>query len=297
MARNATQFLGVPLHPLGEMPIVDFVLEDPTNITLVRERMVGLKHQLVFGMIFGFLFIRNFNLAIRMVVSRPGIMSGWLCLVPCLTGITWSVFITSANLYSNGPPCRMAAWCAALGVTISTVCNSSIMLQKAYLVTLRQRWVVVAGIFFILPQLSIIFIVITLCPITVEAKAGCAFSYPTFVPWLWLVISTPINSFFSAIFCYVTYKQYCAFGSDAWRKLTKDGVKTMCLAILCNITCGTVVIISASGDFSEMFFFIDWLLISLLLTNHCYSMRNTTDLSCRPKTSHVLCISSIETLK
>ncbi|KAI8052208.1 hypothetical protein BDF22DRAFT_690538 [Syncephalis plumigaleata] len=285
---NATQFFGIPLHPLGELPIVDFVLEDPHDISLIRERMVGIKHQLVFSVVFGYIFAYNATLAIRMVIARPRILSGWLCLIPCITGILWALVIMSAALLPHGPPCRMAAWCATFGITISTLCNSFIILQKAYLVLLRRQWVMTLGVLFMTPQFSIIVIVVTLCPITVEATAGCAFSYPAFVPWLWILLSTPINTLFSAVFCYIAYKQYTVFGADAWKRLVSDGIRAMCLAVLCNVVCGMVIMFAVSGDFSEMFFFIDWLIISVILTHHCYAMRNAICLSHRPKTLYIL---------
>ena len=75
---------------------------------------------------------------------------------------------------------------------------------------------------------------------------------------LWVITSLPINLFFSGIFCYVAHKQYKLHGSDIWRRLSGDGIQTMCLVTLCNIVSGALVLLHAFGNFSQALFVLDW---------------------------------------
>jgi hypothetical protein len=68
----------------------------------------------------------------------------------------------------------------------------------------------------------------------------------------------PLNVLFSTIFSHVAYKQYRLFGSDAWRRLAKDGIQTMCLVTACNIICGLIMIFEIGGDFSQLSVAVDW---------------------------------------
>ncbi|KAI9596804.1 WD40-repeat-containing domain protein [Syncephalis fuscata] len=135
------------------------------------------------------------------------------------------------------------------------------------------------GVFFILPQLTFLAIVIIFCPITLDDISGCVINYPHFLPWYWLGVAAPINAFFSAVFSYIAYRQYRLYGSDAWKRLARDGIQTMCLVVLCNVVCGICIIFKVGGNFSEMFFLADWSLNSTILVQHCSSMRRVKSLS------------------
>ncbi|KAI8050563.1 hypothetical protein BDF22DRAFT_745435 [Syncephalis plumigaleata] len=128
-----------------------------------------------------------------------------------------------------------------------------------------------------------------------HAELGCVVYYPASILWYWFSIHTPLNVFFSAIFCHVAYRQYKLFGSDAWKRLTQDGIQTMCLAVLCNIICCILAITRINDSNSDMFLCADWVIVITLLINHCKKTRKSINRDHRPKTSHILHISQIVT--
>jgi hypothetical protein len=82
--------------------------------------------------------------------------------------------------------------------------------------------------------------------------------YPSFVPFYWFGAVGSVNLLFSAIFCWVTYKQYRQFGSDAWRKLAHDGIQTMCMVTVCNIISYCIILVDTGGSFADILFPLDW---------------------------------------
>jgi hypothetical protein len=158
----------------------------------------------------------------------------------------------------SGLSCRNIVWFSGFINTVAIMCNSVILLQKAYLVLCRQRWIVILGTIFTLPQIGFFIIVVVCSPITIEPKLGCVLYYPFYLPYYWFFASVPVNLFFSAIFSHVTYQQYRTFGSDAWMYLARDGIQTMCFAILCNILCGLIILFQVGGNYAIMFYVADW---------------------------------------
>ncbi|KAI9596763.1 hypothetical protein BDF19DRAFT_421278 [Syncephalis fuscata] len=294
--KNATYFIGIPLHPLGEVDTIEFMTQFPNDIEKTRSRVIGLQFQTVSVLMATFIFIRNFNISLRMVVSRARTLSAWCCLLPALLGIVFGCMIIYAWLFS-GLNCRKIFWFSGFINTVAIMCNSIILLQKAYLVLCRQRWIAVFGTLFTLPQLGFFVIVLVSCPVTIEPNIGCVLYYPFFLPWYWFFAAVPISLFFSAIFSYIAYRQYSTFGSDAWKRLARDGIQTMCLAVLCNVICGMIIVFQVGGNYAIMFYVADWLLTSTILLNHCQNMRKASQLSNRPKTQHLLNLSQIPTSK
>jgi hypothetical protein len=76
--------------------------------------------------------------------------------------------------------------------------------------------------------------------------------------WYWIANALPINMTFSIIFCYTGWKQYSQYGSNAWKKLTKDGIQVMLLVALCNIICCLIAVTQVTGYDSDLFMAIDW---------------------------------------
>jgi hypothetical protein len=114
------------------------------------------------------------------------------------------------------------------------------------------------GTILILPQLGLTYIGFRFSVSTLETHGGCVTNYSPFLPWSWFGTMVPLNILTSAVFSYVAYQQYKLFGSDAWKRLAKDGTQTTCLVIVCNVTCGWILIFEIGGDFSEMSFIADW---------------------------------------
>jgi hypothetical protein len=109
-----------------------------------------------------------------------------------------------------------------------------------------------------LPQLCYGIFIMVWAYISLDDNSACVMHYPSFIPWYWFGAVASINSLFSFIFCRVAYRQYRIFGSDSWRRLTHDGIQTMCLAVLCNIVCCFFIITRIGGNYSDILFPIDW---------------------------------------
>ncbi|KAI9591864.1 hypothetical protein BDF19DRAFT_453718, partial [Syncephalis fuscata] len=294
--RNATYAMGIPLHPSGEMSIHTYMTEFPDNAKLMRARIQALYFQAMAVIMMLFLFARNFKIAVSMIIARRNTLTPWCCLIPSVIGLILCVLTISA-LFINGANCRILVWITGFGVTSTVICNCFILLQKAYLILMRQRWVLLVGLSFTLPQISYLILVLTICPVTIEEKKGCVYHYPPYLPWLWFGVTTPINMFLSGVFCHVAYKQYKLFGSNAWNRISRDGIQTMCLAASCNIVCAALILFEVGGNLSTLSYIADWLLTSTILINHCQTMRNMADCTNQPKTEYLKHISQIATLK
>ncbi|KAI8050472.1 hypothetical protein BDF22DRAFT_695126 [Syncephalis plumigaleata] len=272
---NAPKSWGIPVHESGETYLPDFILEHSDDLATTQRRLWRIYFQLMFNLAAGFAFSINMKMAAGMLRYRWNTLSAWCCFIPSLFGFLLAVFYSLA-LFSAYFNCRKMIWYIGLGITVSIFCSSAILLQKAYLVLFRRRSILVVGGLFMLPQLSFFAIVMFFCAVTLDDVTGCVIHYPRFLPWYWLAASAPINVFFSAIFSYVAYKQYRQHGSDAWRRLARDGIQTMCLVVLCNIICASCIILKVGGNYSEFFFLADWSITSTVLVHHCSQMRKAS---------------------
>ncbi|KAI8050942.1 hypothetical protein BDF22DRAFT_114314 [Syncephalis plumigaleata] len=230
---NATQLFGILLHPDGEVDTFKFMVEN-VKIDDPNHPVLGTWRQLLFVMIVVTLFASNLPIALRMVFKRPKQLVGWFCLTPPVFALIWGFFSSIGLLYEMAN-CRQIVWLLAFSLTLSSISNSGIMLQKAYLIMFRQRWVLIVGIIFILPQISIFILTWEICPVTYDVNRGCTFYYPYYLPLIWMAVEAPSCVMFSLIFSYVAYKQYKLFGSDVWKRLARDGILLMCTAILCKL--------------------------------------------------------------
>ncbi|KAI9593054.1 hypothetical protein BDF19DRAFT_415708 [Syncephalis fuscata] len=294
--KNATYFLGISLYPLGEVQAVDHIIESGDDRDLMQKRMFGFNGQVAFMMIFGYIFAQNVYISIKMIVAGSRKLSSWCCLISSISGLILGILSTQ-TLSSFGLSCRILCWYNILGIGTSLVCCSAIILQKAYLVLCRPRWVLIVGIICILPQAGYPIMGAAVMRLTLIDNEGCVAFYPAAFPWYWSGSVLPINLLFSSIFSYVAYKQYKLFGSEAWKRLAQEGIQTMALVVTCNILCGISIFLEIGESFSEYFFDIDWLISSTILVKHCDSMRKIIRLSHRPRTEHIMHLSQIETVK
>jgi hypothetical protein len=255
--KDATSQWGILLHPLGEMAIVDFIMEKPDDITLMQARLAGMQFQVALIVLFWCVFANNLYVSSKLVISRPRALTGWCCLIPSILG---AVYCTLVTLMLSPYPvtCRAVVWYIAVAMSISLVCNSIIVLRKAYLASRRQLWVIIVGAILTIPQVGFAYISFKYDVYTLETHAGCVNNYPSFIPWYWFGAVAPVNVLFSSVFSYVAYKQYRLFGSDAWRRLARDGIQTMFLVVACNVICGLILIFEVGGDLSETAFMTDW---------------------------------------
>ncbi|KAI9597514.1 hypothetical protein BDF19DRAFT_435309 [Syncephalis fuscata] len=294
--KDAATKWGIPLHPLGEINTIDFLMNASGDIKEQRIRFTGAHLEVVLTVVMLYLFGRNSIVAGKMAILQPCNIFSWCCLIPSSMGVCIGIVsaLVHLGILVN---CRMVVWSMAFGQGVAMACNSLIILRKTYLVLYQKKWVIYFSIPLMLAQPFYAFMMIYSSFFTIEAKLGCTIYYTHFFVWYWIVINGPINIFFSAIFCKAALQQYRTFGSIAWKRLAQEGIQTLCLAILCNIICCIFVISHLNTANSDVFFAVDWMIVTTILVNHCQRMRSSTSLAHRPMTHHMLHLSQIATAK
>ncbi|KAI9594993.1 hypothetical protein BDF19DRAFT_443090 [Syncephalis fuscata] len=254
--KNATRLYGIPLHPLGELNIYDVILRNhngqkPTK-ALIRARLSGFYLQFIINLAIAIIFCYNLRKTIRAVRYDSKSLAGWCCLLTSLLGVSLTA-TCAVILLSDTLGCRTFVWSGIWIITISVFINSIVVLQRAYLALRRNRWILTIGVLSILPQLGSGINSMIYSPAVTADAVGCVVDYPPIVSWIWVATTTP-------------------FGSDAWRRLARQGIQTMCLVVLCNLICISFLLTSSFGGFSEYFFSIDWVITSTILANYCVNV-------------------------
>ncbi|KAI9592011.1 hypothetical protein BDF19DRAFT_239592 [Syncephalis fuscata] len=279
--------LGARLHPLGEKNIFDFFMESSDGISKQRLRLFGMQFLMALEVVLFWTFVRNLVIASRMVIMRPRNMVSWLCLIPsALNSIIALVMVLMYTFFQIN--CRTIIWISSFNIAFMMVGNSLILLQKAYLVLCRQKWILYVSAPAIAAQLAYPLIVIYFSFISFKETTGCTIYYLEVILWYWFAVNVPINLLFSAIFCHIALKQYRSFGSEAWKKLARDGIQTMLLATLCSIICSVVIISSKNKINADTLFVVDSVVVTTILINHCRYFGKSTKYTHRPKTEHIL---------
>ncbi|RKP08771.1 hypothetical protein THASP1DRAFT_29438 [Thamnocephalis sphaerospora] len=282
--KNATNQWGIPLHPLGELNPVDYAMLG-RNILDMRIRLRGGHLQLLVVTCISYIFAHNLVRSVAMVLRHPRLLQGWCCLIQAGAGMLFGAH-TMALAMPTGVSCRQVTWNIGIGLVVSSLCVSIVLLQKAYIVHERKRWLLAVGGLLLLGQPTIAYMLWT-NPTIIVPSTGCFPVFPFYFPWVKLGLDAPISIFFSIAFLLVVYRQYRQFGSSAWARLMRDGIQTMCLVVFSNAVCMAIAAFEPFGSSSEMFVLVDWVVTSLLLVNHCTNLRATT-LSSSPPTNHVL---------
>ena len=254
--QNATYLWGIPLHPLGEISDVDFLMTLRDDLETMRRTFSSQSVQNVILSVLLYITFRNFLVALKIIYRRPSHFSGWCCFLQALTGVAYYIFCLVTALCDR-IACRQVIWTTVVCIVVSMACVCAVLLHKAYLVYNRRRWVLVVGALTICPQPYLCYIVWT-SPSFETTEYGCILFYPVYAPLVKLAVDAPINVVLSALFLAVVYRQYRQFGSGAWKRLMRDGIQTMCLILLTNIACMLAVAFEVVGLVSDMFFVIDW---------------------------------------
>ncbi|KAI8050569.1 hypothetical protein BDF22DRAFT_695657 [Syncephalis plumigaleata] len=255
---NATKWLGVPLHPLGELDHYSFVSgvydsEHPIDRATAQARLRSVQFQLLFDVLLSAWSMRNL-ISFRIRTNDPTV---WCCIFGSLLGVGVIVIATI--------PCLPVI----ASINISIVFSSAIVLHKAYLALCKQLWVAIIGAILLMPQFGFLYILIAYSPVTLTTSEACVVHYPDLLPWYWLAVTTPTNIFFSAIFTHVVYKQYRILGTAAWKELARDGIQTMSQIVVCNIICEILIATRVGDGRAELFFAVDWVITITVLVNHC----------------------------
>ncbi|RKP25685.1 hypothetical protein SYNPS1DRAFT_28585 [Syncephalis pseudoplumigaleata] len=262
--KNATTLWDIPLHPLGEINYLDYFVGLAGGMKEQRAKLFAIEQASIMLTAMVYLFAYNFVISSKMVMMRPLALSSWCCLLPSVAGLIagiMSALVTLGLLFN----CRIVIWTIGFGTGIALVCNSTILLQKSYIVLNRKRWILYVSVPLIVLQFSYPFAVMFYTYATIDAHLGCMLNFPYGFIWYWAIINAPLSTFFSVVFCRVCFKQYRQYGSDTWRQLAQDGIQTVVLALLCNIFYGVLIVLQPPGLNTDHFFIMDC---------HCQSMRN-----------------------
>jgi hypothetical protein len=254
--KNATTLWGIPLNPTGEMYTTEFIMETPNDIDSIRARLVSISMQIFCNMIALCIFTNNFRISFSTIRYPPHFIAGWCCLISAFLGVSWgmSMVVFAFDVLK----CRIMVWYLALLILLSSLCNCVIVLQKVYLVFLKNKLVLSLGIILMLPQFALLPLSLHLSYASMDIEGGCGVKSHYLMPIYWFTATIPINLLFSATFSIIAYRKYKEYGSDAWKKLAREGIQIMCLVVTCNVFCAFCIVLQAAGNFSGMFFILDW---------------------------------------
>ncbi|RKP27941.1 hypothetical protein SYNPS1DRAFT_20669 [Syncephalis pseudoplumigaleata] len=254
---GAERLLGIPLHPLGESNYIDHFAILPGTMKEHHHRLLAMQKACLISVFMFCLFLNNSIISLRMVVARPHALSSWCCLISSVSGLIIGI-LTALTTLGTAIHCRMTIWSVGFGIAIASICNSTILLQKSYIALNRRRWILYLSIPLVLGQAFFPVTIMEHTFIKVEEKLSCTFYYPYYFIWYWVLINAPVNTFFSAIFCYIAYQKYCNYGSDTWRQLVRDGLQTIGLALVCNIVFTMLIILQLHIINPDHFYIADW---------------------------------------
>ncbi|KAI8050839.1 hypothetical protein BDF22DRAFT_693670 [Syncephalis plumigaleata] len=255
--KTTNHLWGMRLHARGELSVNEFYAEAEDDLMELRTRLQSILIHAFMLTIGSYLFVRNFVLSTKSLFTCYRSLPVWCCFIGAVLGMVFCIqsimFVFSIHMN-----CRILLLTAWYGLSISQICNNVILLQKAYLVMYQQRWMLIIAIPLMLPTALCGLLITFTSFITLDRVGSCGTHYPAFLPIYWFGAIASVNLMFSIIFCRVAYKQYRLFGSDAWRRLARDGIQTMCMVTLCNIVSCTLVMLKAGGNFADVFFPLDW---------------------------------------
>jgi hypothetical protein len=255
--QNATTIWGISLHPLGELPIIDYMTEDSIPLHDIQARFLGHQLQLLLFALAIYPFFYGVIQSVKLILTRRQLIAGWCCLISAFCGIIISV-IYAISIYIPELNCRKIHWSFGILIIVSILCHSIIIQYRAYLALRQQLWVLIVGSLLNLGHITNVFIIMTDSFMTIEPINGCVTYYSVILPYIYVLCNTPFNAFCFAIFIYVAYLQYRKFGNDSWKRLAKDSIYTMLVALICEITCDIIILFEIFGIASQLFFFINW---------------------------------------
>ncbi|KAI9596821.1 hypothetical protein BDF19DRAFT_436918 [Syncephalis fuscata] len=179
-------------------------------------------------------------------------------------------------------------------IPVARACYSMTILQKAYTISRKNRWVLVIGIILTLLQVVLPSALFNIRIIMdTETYRNGSIHYAPFSVLIWYTMSLPVNIFLSSVFSYAAYKQYRKFGSKIWRRLARDGIESICLVILSNTILNVLLYLVKACDLYMFFCFIDCVICSTVLLESCRRTRHILNGANQPMTEKMLHISQI----
>ncbi|KAI9594904.1 hypothetical protein BDF19DRAFT_465784 [Syncephalis fuscata] len=258
--------------PLSELNAIGYLKDAENDTAELRRRSFGVYSQLLSIMALLFIFLYNSYRSIKMVCKRSYRASPWCCLVSSLAGVSYVGGIAMVHHLPFGPSCHIVIWAAIIGMTISTMAINTLLLERAYLAHQRNRYLLIFGILLVVPAPVLIYRAWYDVLATFSPGTGCHGTYPPSFPAFRLLIDLPPNAVFSVAFLAVIYQQYRRFGDRCWKRLTHDGITTMLLVILSNLTCVIFNLSDILGDTKDVLFIVDWAITSSLVVENTYRM-------------------------
>ncbi|KAI9598684.1 hypothetical protein BDF19DRAFT_410755 [Syncephalis fuscata] len=243
----------IPIDPSGEQSAWDFFMLH-TSVEEARERAQAFFLQACMTTVVFVVFIRNLWHASILVYKKPTSVGSWCCFLPALVG-TISGAMDMTLIMPNGLSCRVCNMTYSFGVTLSKPCIAG----GGYCFN-------IAGTCHTLDVLAQSRSVNT-------AENSCAYEFPSYLPWYRLALDVSINTVFSTIFLNVVIKQYNNMGNKCWKKLHSDGLFYLLCVVLSNISCAFIIAFKLFGGLSEIMFFFDWVITSMLLIHQHEGMR------------------------
>ncbi|RKP05136.1 hypothetical protein THASP1DRAFT_33024 [Thamnocephalis sphaerospora] len=268
--QNATRYMGIALHPLGELNAYEYIKQMEQTATDMSPYYLGFFFEATLAFTVCGVYVRNAFVSISLLRERPTAIPGWCSLFEALSGITWCSLHGSFLL--GGVSCRSVQWYSRFGAALSNMCIVVVLLQKAYLAQKRQRWLLITPFVMSFTVLPIAGFGIT-WPALVVGKYGCIAALPSYFPWLLLASEMPFILVCSYLFSSVAYRQYRNFGSKAWEHLARDSIQIMCYLILTNTLCLMGVGFKILGPYSGIFYTVRCFLNSTLFVQHIQPLR------------------------
>ncbi|RKP08147.1 hypothetical protein THASP1DRAFT_30044 [Thamnocephalis sphaerospora] len=230
--------------------------EDGISLKEQRERVTGayLQRSISVGMVILFMYCGW--ITIRLMRTRPRAIASICCLLQATVGITYSLIAVS-TLFPGGATCWASVWAAAVAIAVNDGCVSTVILQKAYVVHQRPRWMLVFG-----PLIGISIPIIAYTTVTSPAVLGptcaCGFLYPPYYLWMRFGFYFPMDVVFSIAFIRVVYRQYRDVKAKLWKRLMQDGIQVILCMATSHLICLLLVTFDVVGSFSVMVIMIDW---------------------------------------
>ncbi|RKP08148.1 hypothetical protein THASP1DRAFT_23810 [Thamnocephalis sphaerospora] len=239
--KNATWFGNIPIHPLGYRTAFECIIEGDVSLEERRDRIFGAYLQR--------------SVSVGLMRTRPRALASICCLLQSTIGIVYSA-IAASTLLPGGATCWASVWGAALAITINDGCVSAVILQKAYVVHHRPRWMLAFGVLIAVSLPVIVYVTVT-SPAILGPTCACTFLYPSYYPWLRFGFYFPMDIIFSAAFIIAIRRQYLRFKTDIWKQVTQDGIQIILCMATSHLICLILVSFELFGTFSAMVLMVD----------------------------------------
>jgi hypothetical protein len=254
--QNATRLGSIPLHPLGEISYYTFVNMARTEEDRINS-WITVFRQLIITATVTCIFVHNAITSIGLVRAKPRALATWCSLIQSLAGVACGLYACTL-IFPEGLTCRGLLWAIMVCIRVNDFCTGATLLQKAYIVRHRNRWLLLFIPLIVVAPIPIIYASWISPAILSSSAGGCVFVYPVYYPWMRFAFHAPINLVLTGIFLQVAIAQYRKFGNDAWRKLTRDGIQIGLALLFLNVACTFAVGFEIFGIYSVIVLLVEW---------------------------------------